>query len=218
MQKDEILYENYITKKEMLELVRICDENSIYYNIYTEQAVITKSLNYNVSFYNYENSKKGQSKKTAINIVENVYDYIEKSDIDRFLKMTICDENQIIFSGIVNKLRKISNIDVLDVAHMSRKFIKSGTEKVSIEYFYTEITKKNTDKWDALCKIMEEKGISPEEVITIGDNINDKKMIENAGMGVAMEHSTPVLKEVANMVTKDNNSNGVAHAIYTLLS
>ena len=29
--------------------------------------------------------------------------------------------------------------------------------------------------------------ISSEEVIAIGDNVNDKLMIENAGLGVAME-------------------------------
>ncbi len=36
-----------------------------------------------------------------------------------------------------------------------------------------------------------------------GDNINDKKMIENAGIGVAMGQSTPVIKEIADYVTED---------------
>lgn len=217
MQKQEILYENYINKEEILKLVKICEENSIYYNIYTEQAVIAKSLNYNVAFYQYENSKKGQGKKTTINIVENVYDYIKNSNMDRFLKMTICDSDKVIFSGIVRKLRRIPNIDVLDVAHMSRKYIKQGTEKVSIEYFYTEITKKNTDKWLALESILKKEKIQKENVIAIGDNVNDVTMLKNAGMGIAMGHSAPIVKEAANEVTKDNQSDGVAYAIEKLL-
>lgn len=46
-----------------------------------------------------------------------------------------------------------------------------------------------------------------------GDNINDKKMIENAGIGVAMGQSTPVIKEIADYVTEDNNNEGVSIAI-----
>ena len=52
-----------------------------------------------------------------------------------------------------------------------------------------------------------------EEIITIGDNINDKKMIINAGIGIAMGQSTQKLTEVADYVTDDNNSDGVANAI-----
>lgn len=213
MQKQEIVYENYIHKKEMLELIKICEENSIYYNIYTEQSVLAKSLNYNVAFYQYENSKKGQSKKTMINLVDNMYEYVQNSNLDRFLKMTICDSDKIIFSSILRKLKKIPHLDVLDVSHMSRKYIKNGTEKVSIEYYYTEITKKNTNKWEALQSILKRENIEKEQIMAIGDNVNDKEIIENAGLGIAMGHSTPLLKNVADDVTKDNEQNGVASAI-----
>ena len=40
-----------------------------------------------------------------------------------------------------------------------------------------------------------------------------KKMIENAGIGVAMGQSTPVIKEIADYVTDDNNNEGVKKAI-----
>ena len=41
---------------------------------------------------------------------------------------------------------------------------------------------------------MKELNITKEEVIAIGDNINDKEMIENAGLGVAMGNSTRYYK------------------------
>lgn len=214
IQKEKIIYENYIEKSKMLELVKLCDENSIYYNIYTENSVIAKSLNYNVAFYNYENSKKSENKKTNINIVQDIYKYIKESNIDKFLKVTICDNSKIIFGSILKKIKRIEGLDILEISHMSRKIIKSGTESVPVEYFYTEVTKKNVDKWNAIEKLMEIENIKKEEVMAIGDNMNDKMMIENAGMGVAMGHSTPYVKEIANFITDDNNSSGVAKAIY----
>ena len=49
--------------------------------------------------------------------------------------------------------------------------------------------------------------------MSIGDNINDKEMLENAGMGIAMGNSAPYIKEMAKDVTLDNNANGVAEAL-----
>ena len=210
MQEDKIEYENFIEKEKMLKLIKICEENSIYYSIYTENMVITKSLKYNVAFYNYENSKKAFDKRTNINIVQNIYEYVENLKNNKFLKITICDDSEIIFSRIIDKFKKINNIDVLDVAHMSRKIIKDGTEEVPVEYYYTEITNKNVDKWTAIEYLIRKINIKKEEVIAIGDNMNDEIMIKNAGLGVSMGQANPKIKEIADVVTQDNNNNGVA--------
>lgn len=217
MKEDKIEYENFIEKEKMLKLIKICDENSIYYSIYTENMVITKSLKYNVAFYNYENSKKAFDKRTNINIVQNVYEYVENLKDNKFLKITICDDSEIIFSRIIDKFKKINNIDVLDVAHMSRKIIKEGTEEVPVEYYYTEITNKNVDKWTAIEILIKKLNIKKEEVIAIGDNMNDKLMIKNAGMGIAMGQANPKIKEIADVVTQDNNNNGVANILKKLI-
>ena len=82
--------------------------------------------------------------------------------------------------------------------------------EVQIEYYYTEISLSNVDKWDAIKFLITKLEIKPEEVIAIGDNINDKKMIENAGLGVVMKGSTPVVTEVADYITDSNNDEGVA--------
>ena len=195
IQNDKILYENYLNKEKVLEIIELCEKNSIYYNIYTENSVIAKSLNYNVAFYNYENTKKSSDKKTEINIVEDVYDYIKNLDTDKFLKITICDESKIVFSSIVRKLKNISNIDVLDVSHMSQKKIKSGTKEISVGYYYTEVSSKNVDKWYAIEEIMKIENIKREEVMSFGDNNNDILMIKNAGRGIAMGHSNNEVKK-----------------------
>ena len=213
MQKDQIIYENYLNKEKVLEIIELCDKNSIYYNIYTENAVLAKSLNYNVAFYNYENTKKSSDKKTDINIVEDMYSYIKNSNINKFLKITICDESKIVFSSIIKKIKNIEDIDVLEVSHMSQKKIKTGTKEVEVGYFYTEVSSKNVDKWFAIEKVMQIENIKKEEVMALGDNNNDIIMIKNAGLGVAMGHSNDEVKKVADYITENNNEDGVAKAI-----
>ena len=213
LQHEEIIYDKFIDKKKALQIIEICEQNSIYYNIYTENMVIAKSLNNNVLFYHQENANKPDSKKTKINLVQNIYYYVDKLQNQNILKITISDNDNIIFNGIIRKLREIRDIDVLDVAHMSRKMIKSGTEEVSLEYYYTEITSKNVDKWYAIEYLIDKLNINKEDIMTIGDNVNDKLMIENAGCGVVMGNSAPYIKEIANMVVADNNKDGVAEAV-----
>ena len=43
--------------------------------------------------------------------------------------------------------------------------------------------------------------------------MNDKLMIENAGLGIAMGESTPTVIEIADYVTDDNNNEGVKKAL-----
>lgn len=175
--------------------------------------IITKSFQYNILFYQNENINKLPEEKININIISNIYKYIEESSIDKYLKISICDDDKTVFNNIMKKLRQIKNIDVLEVAHLSRKLIKEGTRIVPIEYFYTEITNKNVNKWNAIAFLIEQLGIRKEEVMAIGDNVNDIEMIKNAGLGIAVNNSAPYIKEIADVIVLDNNSNGVAEAI-----
>lgn len=213
LQKEEVIYDKFIEKKKALQIIDICEQNSIYYNVYTENMVIAKTLSNNVLFYHQENANKPESKKTKINLVDNIYEYVDNLENENILKFTISDKSSIIFNSIIKKLREIKKIDVLDVAHMSRKIIKSGTEEVSLEYYYTEITCENVDKWVAIQWLANKLEINKEEIMTIGDNINDKLMIENAGLGVAMGNSAPYIKEIADKIVSNNNENGVAEAL-----
>lgn len=210
IQKDEIIYEKSMKKEKVLEIIKICEENSISYNVYTEETILATALKHNVLYYHKENLKKEESKKTKINLVKNMYEYVSQMKEGRFLKITVCDESKTVFQSIIRKLREIEGIEVLDVAHMSRKMIQQGTEEIPIEYYYTEISLANVDKWNAIEFLAEKLQIKEDEIMAIGDNVNDQKMIEKAGLGIAMEGSTPDLIKVAKEVTKSNNEEGVA--------
>lgn len=213
IKNDKVIYEKYMSKQKVLEIIKLCEENSIAYNVYTEKTILATSLKYNVLYYHKENLKKEENKQTSINIVKDMYDYIQNSEEEKFLKISVCDDSKSIFNSILRKLKNIEGIEVLEVSHMSRKMIKQGTEDIPIEYYYTEISLKEVDKWNAIEYLIEKLGIPKEEVIAIGDNVNDKKMIENAGLGVVMEGSTPVVTKIADYITTSNNEEGVAKAL-----
>ena len=213
IQNQEIIYEKFLSKEKVLEIIKICEENSISYNVYTENTIIAKSLKYTLLYYHKENLKREQGKRTHITIVNNVAEYIQRMENPKFLKFTICDESKVVFQSIMKKLKKVSNIEVLEVLHMSRKIIRQGTEEIPIEYYYTEITLKDVDKWNALTYLMEKLNVDRSETIAIGDKINDKKMIENAGVGIVMKGSTPIVTEIADYITDGNNEEGVAKAL-----
>ena len=49
--------------------------------------------------------------------------------------------------------------------------------------------------------------------MTIGDNINDAKMIQEAGLGVILENAAPYIQNIADVIAKDNDNDGVAEVI-----
>ena len=213
IKEDKNIYESYISKKKALEVIEKCKKNSMFINVYTNRGIITEKLEYNVKVFNSENNYKTAEKRTNIEIVKDIYSYIEEHDLD-ILKIIMCDNSKIIFGNIIQKLKNIDGIDVLDVEHMSKKNIKIGTEEVNIEYYYTEITSENTNKWEAIEFLIKKLNIDKEKIICIGDNINDKKMVENAGIGISMKNSALASMKIGDFITDDNDLSGVAKAIY----
>src|SRR5690606_2977491 len=76
-----------------------------------------------------------------------------------------------------------------------------------------EVNPLGVSKARALHRVCEEIGISMDEVMACGDSLNDIKMIQEAGVGVAMGNAQEAIKKVANHTTDTNNNYGVAKAI-----
>lgn len=76
-----------------------------------------------------------------------------------------------------------------------------------------EISQKGISKETGIQRICEEKNIKMNQVMAVGDNLNDLRLIKSAGLGVAMGNADPRLKEVADEITVTNEQDGVAKAI-----
>lgn len=79
--------------------------------------------------------------------------------------------------------------------------------------FYLEVTPKHVNKGEAIQQLSAFLGLTMEQTMAIGDQENDRSMLEVVGTAVVMENGHPAIKKIATHITKSNDENGVAHAI-----
>ncbi len=77
-----------------------------------------------------------------------------------------------------------------------------------------EVLPQNVDKGNAMRLIGKMMHLEKSQVMGLGDQENDLSLVEQAGLGVAMDNAIPEVKAAADYITKSNDENGVAHAIY----
>jgi HAD superfamily hydrolase (TIGR01484 family) len=71
----------------------------------------------------------------------------------------------------------------------------------------------NCSKAAALARLARTYDLSMDQVMAIGDGVNDREMLQAAGWGVAMGNASDSLKAIADTVTGSNSEDGVAQAI-----
>lgn len=80
--------------------------------------------------------------------------------------------------------------------------------------FFIEVVPKGVAKDHSLEALLARKGLTRENLMAVGDGMNDLPMIRLAGVGVAMANADPAVKAEANYVTAaDNDHDGVAEAV-----
>jgi Cof subfamily protein (haloacid dehalogenase superfamily) len=73
-----------------------------------------------------------------------------------------------------------------------------------------EIFDPAVNKWEGILHIARRHEISSEEIVAIGDDINDLPMIRRAGLGVAMGNARPEVQAAAARVIGSNREDGLA--------
>lgn len=81
------------------------------------------------------------------------------------------------------------------------------------EPFFLELVPQGIDKARSLAVLLDELGLTPAQMVCMGDGYNDLSMIEFAGLGIAMENAQPPVKKAADYVTLSNDADGVAAAV-----
>lgn len=79
--------------------------------------------------------------------------------------------------------------------------------------FAVDIMPKDSDKSKGLLAVLEHYKFKPENILAIGDGLNDREMISLAGLGIAMGNAHPELKEAADYVTDHIDEDGWAKAL-----
>ena len=76
-----------------------------------------------------------------------------------------------------------------------------------------QIMQRGASKAAALRNIAEHYGVAMRQVMAIGDASNDLEMLQESGVGVAMDNADPVLKQIADWIAPSNNDHGVHAAL-----
>ncbi|MFR5876849.1 MAG: Cof-type HAD-IIB family hydrolase [Eubacterium sp.] len=78
---------------------------------------------------------------------------------------------------------------------------------------FIEVTKKGTDKGEALEALCGYLGLSLSQTMAFGDGENDLQFLKKAGIAVAMANAFDGVKAHADIIAKSNNDNGVCEII-----
>ena len=100
------------------------------------------------------------------------------------------------------------------LAQIREELLRWGTIEVTASaHTNMEITAKDISKKSGVSEVCKLLGITMSDVIAVGDNDNDSKLLQAAGLGVAMANAVDHVKSIADVVTAPNNEDGIAAAI-----
>ncbi|MBI3404423.1 MAG: HAD family hydrolase [Acidobacteria bacterium] len=121
------------------------------------------------------------------------------------------DPIQVMFSGPTDEMRRVqAHLATLPFAN---EFSAAITEYPERNFNLVDVLAPGVSKGAALADWSRRRGYAREEVMAIGDNLNDVEMLEFAGLPIVMANASKGLKGNGWRVTLSNDDCGVAHAI-----
>lgn len=88
---------------------------------------------------------------------------------------------------------------------VSHSFVSTFSDVAVVEAFDPTV-----NKWQGVSYVAGLHDINQQEIVAIGDDVNDLPMVRNAGLGVAMGNACPELIAVAKRVIGSNRDDGLA--------
>lgn len=208
----EEIYKKLLTNSEINSCIDIARAHNLHVHIYTDNEIISeKELKY-MDLRNYKlQQEKFYDTSLGITIVNDIKQYLS------FNKANVC-------KLIISSENDLSNVkdEILDKEDISITTIKKyGDYKdkvINKEYEYLDITPKNINKNTALKILGNYLKVNNNEIMAIGDNLNDLDMVKNSGLGVAVANAYDELKQVAKYTTKNPvETGGFAEAVYKFI-
>jgi len=123
------------------------------------------------------------------------------------------DPIQVLYTGACQPIRRA--MQQLAAAQLAAEFTLALTEYELRDFSILDVLRRGVTKGVALKEWARRRNIAREQVMAIGDNWNDREMLEFAGLPVVMGNSVAELKSLGWSITSSNNEAGVAEAIDT---
>ena len=191
-------------------ILDLLDERSIYYEVATNHGLFTQDKNQRIELFvtHLGESMPHLTRETALAMVKAQLEHLPihyVADIRQHLK-----ENPLEVLKIICFHKEEAKV-LVPVAKELEGFgdlaiTSSGANNI-------EINHREAQKGIAVAHVAKKRGIPLNEVMTIGDNLNDVSMIQMAGVSFAMGNAALEVKEYAKYITDTNIEDGVGKAI-----
>jgi len=121
------------------------------------------------------------------------------------------DPIQIMFAGSAAQAKGVE--EVLAGLPFAAEYSLAVTVYDNRDFCLVDVVSPGCSKGSTLASWVDRRGWSREDVLAIGDNLNDLEMLEYAGIPVVMGNSVAQLKSLGMRETLTNDQGGVAAAI-----
>lgn len=208
----EEIYKKLLTYSEINSCIDIARAHNLHVHIYTDNEIISEK---ELKYMDLRNYKLQQDKRfntsLGITTVQDIKQYLLFNKVNVY-KLIISSDNDL--SDIKNEILKKEDISITTI----KKFGEYKDDVINKEYEYLDITPKNINKDTALKILGNYLNVNNDEIMAIGDNLNDLDMVKNSGVGVAVANAYDELKQVANYTTQSPvEAGGFAEAVYKFI-
>ena len=125
------------------------------------------------------------------------------------------DPIQVMFNGSVEPMRAL--VAVLRALRIADRFSVAITEYELRDFALVDVNGAGCSKGTTLARWAASRGLTPDAVMAVGDNLNDVEMLDFAGTAILMGNAADALKGRGYDVTGSNDEGGLAEAIYLRL-
>jgi Cof subfamily protein (haloacid dehalogenase superfamily) len=125
------------------------------------------------------------------------------------------DPIQVMFNGSVEPMRAL--VAVLRALRIADRFSVAITEYELRDFALVDVNGAGCSKGTTLARWAASRGLTPDAVMAVGDNLNDVEMLDFAGTAILMGNAADALKDRGYDVTGSNDEDGLARAIYLKL-
>ena len=186
-EQNKVLYANEMNKEAIIKLYEITNSEDVRFIMNVgEGRVVNKVKN------------ADQEKK----LEEDIREFVYKNNV---VQCTIADSDFDKIKNLIPKIEEVENVEIKN-RHKSLLDTKFKDDKT----IFCDIANIDSNKGNAVKKLLEILNIKKEETIAIGDDINDLSMFEQVGYKVAMKNAVDIVKENADEITLSNDEDGVA--------
>jgi 5-amino-6-(5-phospho-D-ribitylamino)uracil phosphatase len=125
------------------------------------------------------------------------------------------DPIQVMFNGSVAPMRALAA--ALRAMAIADRFTVAITEYERRDFSLVDVNGAGCSKGTTLARWAADRGWRREEVMAVGDNLNDVEMLDFAGTAVVMDNACDALKARGYLRTGSNDAGGLADAIRAVI-